>query len=106
MISKSLFSLNIEELLLLNLLTYVLTIFSFLHLKVAYKKYKSIETQNREVTFFGRMMIANTASLVIILLAMIESQIIKVILGILVCVLAMIVIAKIETLPIWEEEEW
>ena len=105
MISKSLFSLDVEELLLLNLLTYVLTILSFLHLKVAYKKYKSIETQNREVTFFGRMMIANTASLAIVLLAMIESQIIKATLGIVVCVVAIIAIAKIETLPIWEEEE-
>ena len=105
MISKSLFSLDIDELLLLNLLTYVLTILSFLHLKVAYKKQKSIETQNREATFFGRMMIANTASLVIILLTMIESQIIKAILGIVVCVLAIIAIVKIEALPIWEEEE-
>ena len=105
MISKSLFSLDVEELLLLNLLTYVLTILSFLHLKVTYKKQKSIETQNREDTFFGRMMIANTASLAIVLLAMIESQVIKAILGIVVCVLAIIAIAKIETLPIWEEEE-
>ena len=104
MISKSLFSLNIEELLLLNLLTYVLTILSFLHLKGSYKKQKSIETQNREATFFGRMMIANTASLAIVLLSVIESQVIKAILGIVVCVLAIIAIAKIETLSIWEEE--
>ena len=105
MINKSLFSLDIDELLLLNLLTYVLTILFFLHLKVAYNRQKSIEMQNRETMFFGRMMIANTASLVIILLTMIESQVIKAILGIVVCVLAIIAIAKIETLPIWEEEE-
>ena len=105
MISNSLFSLDVEKLLLLNLLTYVLTILSFLHLKVAYKRQKSIEMQNKEATFFGRMMIANTASLAIVLLAMIESQIIKATLGIVVCVVAIIAIAKIETLPIWEEEE-
>ena len=105
MISKSLFSLNIDELLLLIFLTYVLTILFFLHLKVTYKKQKTIEMQNRETTFFGRMMIANTASLAIVLLTMIESQVIKAILGIVVCVLAIIAIAKIETLPIWEEEE-
>ena len=105
MIDKIILGLKSGELWYLYLSIYIHVFSTFLYFRAANKEYDSVEKQVRDVTFAGRMIIASLTAEVISLLTLIETKSLAIILGIIVCIIAIILMIKIESLPIWEEGE-
>ena len=105
MISRFILALKTNESLYLRLPFYILLISVFLYIRATHKKYDSMEKQREGVVFAGKMVIASIALMIISFLTTIESRILALILSIIVLIVEMLLIEKIKSLPIWEEEE-